>query len=95
MGHPRHNQKVPMKIVKSQSCIFAILAQGMRGVEKITGICTPAVCEHGEALMLKTFEDAGDPLGAARILIVVDEPGMRHFLVNTLRPISRHVDSAE
>lgn len=44
--------------------------------------------------MLKTFEDAGDPLGAARILIVDDEPGMRHFLVNTLRPISRHVDSA-
>lgn len=45
--------------------------------------------------MLKTSKDAGDPLGAARILIVDDEPGMRHFLVNTLRPISRHVDSAE
>src|SRR5690606_32088777 len=30
----------------------------------------------------------------ARILIVDDEPGMRHFLVKTLRPICRAVDEA-
>lgn len=35
-----------------------------------------------------------DPLRAARILIVDDEPGMRHFLVNTLKPLCRAVDSA-
>ncbi len=45
--------------------------------------------------MLQDPDTGTDPLSAARILIVDDEPGMRHFLVNTLRPISRHVDSAE
>lgn len=45
--------------------------------------------------MLKQPDSGSDPISAARILIVDDEPGMRHFLVNTLRPISRHVDSAE
>ncbi|OWY00051.1 sigma-54-dependent Fis family transcriptional regulator [Thioclava sp. F1Mire-8] len=45
--------------------------------------------------MLQAPEDGSDPLRAARILIVDDEPGMRHFLVNTLNPLARHVDSAE
>ena len=45
--------------------------------------------------MLRTPDEASDPLEAARILIVDDEPGMRHFLVNTLRPIARQVDCAE
>lgn len=36
----------------------------------------------------------GDLLAGARILIVDDEPGMRHFLVKTLRPICRAVDEA-
>jgi DNA-binding NtrC family response regulator len=45
--------------------------------------------------MLTEHDGATDPLAAARILIVDDEPGMRHFLVKTLRPICRHVDEAE
>ena len=45
--------------------------------------------------MLKDPETRRDPLSTARILIVDDEPGMRHFLVKTLSPITRHVDSAE
>lgn len=35
-----------------------------------------------------------EPLKTARILIVDDEPGMRHFLVKTLRPICAEVDEA-
>ncbi|MEY8828207.1 sigma-54-dependent transcriptional regulator [Sedimentitalea sp. XS_ASV28] len=45
--------------------------------------------------MLRSAENGGDPLRTARILIVDDEPGMRHFLVKTLQPLCRHVDSAE
>ncbi|WP_424988167.1 sigma-54-dependent transcriptional regulator [Microbulbifer sp. S227A] len=45
--------------------------------------------------MLRSPEDGDDPLRAARILIVDDEPGMRHFLVKTLQPLCRQVDSAE
>ncbi|UWQ28136.1 sigma-54 dependent transcriptional regulator [Leisingera sp. M523] len=36
-----------------------------------------------------------DPLELASILIVDDEPGMRNFLVKTLRPLCRLVDEAE
>ncbi|MEW2914140.1 sigma-54 dependent transcriptional regulator [Leisingera sp. JC11] len=36
-----------------------------------------------------------DPLGQASILIVDDEPGMRNFLVKTLRPLCQLVDEAE
>ncbi|AJE48649.1 sigma-54-dependent transcriptional regulator [Celeribacter indicus] len=36
----------------------------------------------------------GDPLAGAAILVVDDEPGMRHFLVETLRPLCRRVDEA-
>lgn len=36
-----------------------------------------------------------DPLEHASILIVDDEPGMRNFLVKTLRPLCRLVDEAE
>ncbi|WP_306153413.1 sigma-54 dependent transcriptional regulator [Roseovarius sp. MMSF_3281] len=45
--------------------------------------------------MADTFEAANDPLRGARILIVDDEPGVRHFLVNTLKPLCGGVDSAE
>lgn len=45
--------------------------------------------------MLSLPEDGTDPLRSARILIVDDEPGMRHFLVKTLQPLCRQVDSAE
>ncbi len=36
-----------------------------------------------------------DPLAQASILIVDDEPGMRNFLVKTLRPLCQRVDEAE
>lgn len=36
-----------------------------------------------------------DPLGSARVLVVDDEPGMRHFLVKTLQPLCWQVDEAE
>ncbi|PVB61185.1 sigma-54 dependent transcriptional regulator [Labrenzia sp. 011] len=39
--------------------------------------------------------ERSNPLAAARILVVDDEPGMRHFLVKTLQPICRHVDEAQ
>ncbi|GAA4216114.1 sigma-54-dependent transcriptional regulator [Sagittula marina] len=42
-----------------------------------------------------TSHAGADPLRGARILIVDDEPGMRHFLVNTLKALCRDVDSAE
>ncbi|WP_294621291.1 hypothetical protein [uncultured Roseovarius sp.] len=45
--------------------------------------------------MANTSEAANDPLRGARILIVDDEPGVRHFLVNTLKPLCGGVDSAE
>ena len=38
---------------------------------------------------------AADPLASARILVVDDEPGMRHFLVNLLAKICPQVDAAE
>ncbi|QCO56150.1 sigma-54-dependent Fis family transcriptional regulator [Pseudorhodobacter turbinis] len=40
------------------------------------------------------IEGENDPLKGARILIVDDEPGMRHFLVKTLTPICGTVDEA-
>ena len=36
-----------------------------------------------------------DPLASASVLVVDDEPGMRHFLVKTLEPLCRRVDEAE
>lgn len=36
-----------------------------------------------------------DPLGVAKVLVVDDEPGMRHFLVKTLQPLCWQVDEAE
>ncbi|POF32711.1 sigma-54-dependent transcriptional regulator [Roseibium marinum] len=39
--------------------------------------------------------ERSNPLASARILVVDDEPGMRHFLVKTLQPICRHVDEAQ
>ncbi|MFC4214862.1 sigma-54-dependent transcriptional regulator [Pseudophaeobacter arcticus] len=45
--------------------------------------------------MTDTSHVGPDPLSNARILIVDDEHGMRHFLVNTLHPLCRGVDSAE
>ncbi|WP_050526830.1 sigma-54-dependent transcriptional regulator [Pseudorhodobacter aquimaris] len=39
-------------------------------------------------------EGENDPLRGARILIVDDEPGMRHFLVKTLAPVCGTVDEA-
>ncbi|NIZ14492.1 sigma-54 dependent transcriptional regulator [Phaeobacter sp. HF9A] len=42
--------------------------------------------------MLNPVTDVSDPLQLARVLIVDDEPGMRHFLMKTLQPICRHVD---
>lgn len=45
--------------------------------------------------MQTASSDRSNPLGSARILIVDDEPGMRHFLVKTLEPICRHVDEAQ
>ncbi|MBR9763082.1 MAG: sigma-54-dependent Fis family transcriptional regulator [Rhodobacteraceae bacterium] len=42
--------------------------------------------------MLPDLED--DPLSGARILVVDDEPGMRHFLVKTLEPLCRGVEAA-
>ncbi|WP_418595687.1 sigma-54-dependent transcriptional regulator [Ponticoccus sp. (in: a-proteobacteria)] len=38
---------------------------------------------------------AGEGLAEARILVVDDEPGMRHFLTKTLRPLCAAVDEAE
>ncbi|WP_138466468.1 sigma-54 dependent transcriptional regulator [Poseidonocella sp. HB161398] len=38
--------------------------------------------------------ELADPLEGASILVVDDEPGMRHFLVKTLRPLCRRVDEA-
>lgn len=35
-----------------------------------------------------------DPLASASVLVVDDEPGMRHFLVKTLEPLCRRVDEA-
>ncbi|KFE36238.1 sigma-54-dependent transcriptional regulator [Thioclava atlantica] len=40
------------------------------------------------------FGEASGLLGQASILIVDDEPGMRHFLVKTLKPLCRIVDEA-
>lgn len=45
--------------------------------------------------MAPVQSDTGDLLETARILVVDDEPGMRHFLVKSLRPLCRHVDAAE
>lgn len=45
--------------------------------------------------MAQDLAGAGEnPLAGASILVVDDEPGMRHFLVKTLRPLCRHVDEA-
>lgn len=39
--------------------------------------------------------DPSRQLAGARILVVDDEPGMRHFLVKTLQPLCLHVDEAD
>lgn len=39
-------------------------------------------------------QDKSDPLARARVLIVDDEPGMRHFLGRTLAPLCLQVDEA-
>ena len=38
--------------------------------------------------------ETSEPLARAQILVVDDEPGMRNFLVKTLRPLCRGVDEA-
>ncbi len=45
--------------------------------------------------MAPVQSDTGDRLETARILVVDDEPGMRHFLVKSLTPLCRSVDAAE
>ncbi|MBL3570381.1 sigma-54-dependent Fis family transcriptional regulator [Rhodovulum sp. BSW8] len=44
--------------------------------------------------MSENREETASLLSTASILIVDDEPGMRHFLVKTLRPLCRAVDEA-